>query len=249
MNRNPRIIAIETSSRLGSVAVADGPNLLAEESFTGDLRHGAELLVTMDRLCNCQGWKPTDIDHLYISAGPGSFTGIRIAVTVAKAFAFAHPGVRIVSVPSIGARALNAERAGREQGVDIKTVAVVLEAGRKQIFTAVFETVRPPAASEEFVPGLRTLIEQTVMAPADLLAHTGRPLYLLGEGLDYHRDELTADRVFWLDESYWPGRAGYVLRCGYLRACAGLFAQPDELTPMYLRRPEAVEKWEQLHGP
>jgi len=233
---------------VGSVALALGSELLIERNFTGDLRHAGELLVTMDELTRQQGWAPGDIEHLYVSAGPGSFTGIRIAITAAKTLAFAQP-TRIIAVPSIEAQVLNADLATREQNIDIKTVGVVLEAGRGQIYAAVFEKIVDDNSAEGILPGFRTVIKQAMMSPADLLTRSRRPLYLLGEGLKYHREELTADEVIWLDEKYSSPKAAFVHRCGYLRARAGLFADVDRLVPIYIRRPEAVEKWEKLHGP
>ena len=248
MRNKTRIIAVETSGRIGSVAAALSEQLLSEQSFTDKLRHAAELLPTIRRLCADQNWRPDDIEELYISVGPGSFTGIRIAATLAKTLAFAQ-NTRIVAVPSIEAHVLSADLAENQLALGIKYVAVVLEAGRKQIFSAVFERVSTKSRSADAsLPGFRTVISQAVMTPAELLAQAPRPLFLIGEGINYHRDELSADQVTVLDNKYWQGRAGFVHRCGCLRARAGLFADAEQLEPMYLRRPEAVEKWEQLHG-
>ena len=103
---------------------------------------------------------------------------------------------------------------------------------------------------DDLLPGFRTRIPPTVMSPAELLSRTGRPLYLLGEGLKYHRRELApeGEKVIWLEKKYHQPRAANVHRLGRLRARAGLFTETDKLMPIYLRRPEAVEKWEKLHG-
>lgn len=252
-----RIMAIETSGRIGSVAVALGSQLIAEQNFTAQLKHAAQLLPTMERLCQLQGWRPAEIEHLYVSAGPGSFTGIRIAVTAAKVLAFAQ-NTKITSVPSLEALALNAEKAWQSEKLDIRQVAVVLEAGRGQIFAAVFdrETTDAKAGAKDdsagFVPGFRINLAQTMMRPTELLERTERPLYLIGEGLKYHQQELSPNekdsQIVWLDEKYWQPRAANVHRCGLLRAQKGLFVTADQLKPIYIRRPEAVEKWEKLHG-
>ena len=248
-----RIMAIETSGRIGSVAVGVGSQLVAEQDFGDQLKHGAQLLPTMERLCQLQGWQPGDIDHLYVSAGPGSFTGIRIAVTAAKVLAFAQ-NTKIVPVPSLEALALNAEKAGQDEKLDIKQVATVQEAGRGQIFTAVFdrETTDAKDDSAGLVPGFRINLAQTMMTPAELLERTKRPLYLTGEGLKYHHEELSPNekdsQIVRLDEKYWQPQAANVYRCGLLRAQQGLFVTADQLEPIYLRRPEAVEKWEELYA-
>ena len=89
MGKQKRIIAVETSGRIGSVAVGLDDCLLAQRQFSGALQHSKELMPTIDRIVADQSWRPSDIDELYVSAGPGSFTGIRIAVTLAKTLAFA----------------------------------------------------------------------------------------------------------------------------------------------------------------
>lgn len=269
MKDSTRILIIETSGRIGKVGIAEGSRLVLQESFKSELKHAAQLLPSMDRLCRANNWSPDDIEQVYVSAGPGSFTGIRIGITVAKTLAFAQ-SIKIVSVPSMEALALNAVRAHNQETCLIKNLAVVLQAGRGRVFTAVFEyqpddclsestennnlLKEPKICCEEagggILPGFRILINQTIMTPAELLAQTRRPLFLLGEGLNYYRSELAADGkgVVWLDEKYWSSEVEYVHRCGLCRARAGLFAQPDQLTPIYLRRPEAVEKWEELHA-
>ncbi len=247
-----RIMAIETSGRIGSVAVALGPQLIAEQDFTAQLKHAAQLLPTMERLCQSQGWQPAEIEHLYVSVGPGSFTGIRIAVTAAKVLAFSQ-NTKIIPVPSLEALALNAEKAGQSEKLDIGQVAVVLEAGRGQIFAAVFdrETTDAKDDSAGFIPGFRINLAQTMISPTELLERTERPLYLIGEGLKYHQQELSPNeqdrQIVRLDEKYWQPRAANVHRCGWFRAQKGLFVTADQLKPIYIRRPEAVEKWEKLH--
>src|SRR5437764_519733 len=102
-----RAIAIETSSRIGSLAASDGERVLAEEQFEHGLQHAAQVVPILDRLCRAQGWSPRDVEHLYISAGPGSFTGLRIGVTLAKTMALTT-GVKLVAVPSVRVLAENA---------------------------------------------------------------------------------------------------------------------------------------------
>src|ERR1700677_2746760 len=95
----PRALAIETSGRLGSIAVVDGSAVVAEEPSPHGLKHAADILPIIDRLVRARGWSPADLEHLYVSAGPGSFTGIRIAITLAKTMALAT-GVKLIAVPT-----------------------------------------------------------------------------------------------------------------------------------------------------
>ena len=90
-NGNLLILAVETSGRMGSVSLAQGPKLLAEKQFTGPMRHSAEIFPAIVGLLKHYGKKPNQIEQVHISIGPGSFTGLRIAVTLAKTMALANP--------------------------------------------------------------------------------------------------------------------------------------------------------------
>src|SRR5687767_2083935 len=102
-----RALAIETSGRTGSIALAHDGQILEEQTFPHGLQHAAEILPALDRLTAAQHWKPTDLQELYVSAGPGSFTGLRIGITLAKTLAFAT-GVKLVAVPTVNVLAQNA---------------------------------------------------------------------------------------------------------------------------------------------
>src|SRR3954467_10077441 len=124
----PRGLAVETSGRAGSLAIAEDGHVLAEEQFSHGLKHAAGIIPIIDRLCASRGWKPADIEEIYVSAGPGSFTGLRVGITVAKTLAFAT-GAKLVAVPSGRVIAHNAPP-------EASNVMIVLDAKRDQIFTA-----------------------------------------------------------------------------------------------------------------
>lgn len=228
-----RGLAIETSGRVGSIAVAGDGRTLAEQQFSHGLRHAAGVVPIIDRLCAGQGWGPGDIDEVYVSSGPGSFTGLRVGITVAKTLAFAT-GARVVAVPTVDVLAGNAPAGWAN-------LVIVLDAKRGQIFTASFESrdgqpiARQPAH-------LGTL--------AEMLARTPRPVYLLGEGLPYHQAAIPIDdaQVLRTSPETWQGRASVVAALGYDLARAGRFTDPTRLTPTYIRRAEAEEKYEQSGG-
>ena len=123
-----RSLAIETSGQIGSVALVDSQTLLAERLFPHGLRHAAEMLSLIDQVCVEHGWKPRDIEQIFVSSGPGSFTGLRIGVTCAKTLAFAL-NIPVLAVPTLRVLAENAPAEARH-------VIIVLDAKRGQIFTA-----------------------------------------------------------------------------------------------------------------
>lgn len=243
MKNLPKIIAFETSGRIGSIALAEGDIFLAAQVFDAPQTHSRQALQVAADLVRSVGWTPDDLNEVYVSAGPGSFNGLRVGITAAKTLAFAL-NIPVVAVPSTEVLALNAENISAELG-PIQRLAVIMDAKRRQVFAAVFE---PNPAAQSFIPGYRIFLEATVVTPVDLLAKIPTPLHVLGEGLRWHQDAFTAPGITCLPEPYWQPTAANVHRIGWLRARAGLYARPDELIPIYLRRPEAVEKWEQRHG-
>ena len=232
--QRPRVVAIETSGRLGSVALGVAGELVDVVAFSTEANHAVELLPTIERLTSHRGWPADSIDQFYVSAGPGSFTGLRIGITVARTLALAV-GAKVVAVPTVDVLACNALALPDPPA----HLAVVLDAKRKQVYTAVFRLD---------VRRYRKVVDACVMAPADLLARTERPLAILGEGVAYHRSALTGPEVGVLDQELNRPRAEVVLELGWELACSGQFADVKTLVPIYLRRPEAEDLWSARHG-
>jgi tRNA threonylcarbamoyladenosine biosynthesis protein TsaB len=227
---NVKILALETSGRQGGVAVAHGSDLLAAEAFSTDRNHAVELLPVVDRLTRQVGWTPADLDEVHVSAGPGSFTGLRVGIAFARALALAV-GVRIVRVPTVEVLARNALALTPRP----PHLAVLLDAKRQRVYAATFtlrgdryEIVTPAAEAD----------------PVALLAAAPRPLAVLGEGVPHHRSAVDAAGVALLPEASWPARAEAVLAVGGELATRGAYTAARDLVPIYIRRPEAEEKWE-----
>jgi tRNA threonylcarbamoyladenosine biosynthesis protein TsaB len=247
-----RIVAIETSSRIGSVAVALGPQLLTRRRFSHSLRHAVELMPAIRDLTRDQSWKPADIEHVYVSAGPGSFTGVRIAITVARALHQAI-GCRLIAVPTVDVLALNAP-------AQTENLVVLLDAKRGQIYSARYRRILP---GEDFSPtaahppvrigGWVRTAGPLLTDPEQFIRETPRPLAMIGEGMDYHRAAIRnaagdSTAVAELEQSLWPPRVENVHALGWTLAQAGKFISREDLLPIYLRKPEAEEVWEKKRG-
>jgi len=233
--REQRILVIETSSRVGSVAIATESDLVRAERLPGLMRHAGELMPAIDGMLKQADWPADSLTDAYVSIGPGSFTGLRIAVTVARTLAWSI-GARIVAVPTVDGLSRNVLSATPRP----EHVAVILDAKQAQVFAAAF-TLRNGQYEK--------VIDAHMAPPADFLARCPRPLAVLGEGIPYHRPAIDAAGVAVLNEDLWCPRAEHVLTIGRILARAGRFTPGGELLPLYIRRPEAEEKWERLHGP
>ncbi len=237
-NNNKEIsLAIETSGRIGSVAIGCGDQLLSESAFSGFMKHSTELFPRIETLLGKINKKPSDVRDLYITAGPGSFTGLRIAVTVAKMLNMAHK-TRIIAADSMDVLAENATTYNQTGG-NADCVATVLDAKRNLFFAAVFE---------KHGTGWKKILN-TELVSADELTNKIIDLKkdnvaFLGEGLVYYADKFKAPFSSILDQQYWPATASGLFRVGRKLASSGNFTNPATLTPFYVRRPEAVENWE-----
>jgi tRNA threonylcarbamoyladenosine biosynthesis protein TsaB len=222
-----RALAIETSGRDGSIALVDADTVVAEQQFAHGLKNAAMVLPLIDGMCRAQGWTPADVRTIYVSAGPGSFTGLRIGITLSKSLAFAT-GARIVAVPSTRVLVENAPP-------EAQSVIIVLDAKRDQIFTARFQ--RRSDRWAEIEPAHLDSLSQ-------MLARAPRPVHLLGEGISFHTKFIPADdqSIVVTEPSRWRAQARIVAKLGVEMARRGEFTEPDALSPIYIRRPEAEEK-------
>ena len=82
-----KVLAFDTSSKALSVALLEEENRLAELTLTIKKNHSITLMPTIEFLMASIDWKPTDLDRIVVAEGPGSYTGLRIAVAMAKTLA------------------------------------------------------------------------------------------------------------------------------------------------------------------
>jgi tRNA threonylcarbamoyl adenosine modification protein YeaZ len=247
---NPLILAIETSGRLGSVALAQGDKLLSETRFSGQMRHSAEIFPAVTDLLSRFNKKPDQIEHVYISVGPGSFTGLRIAVTFAKTMALAN-SAKIVAVDTLDCIAANvinftaehAENTEKKNNLcglcdlsgEISRLAVILDAKRGQFFIAVYEKTQD-------VIWKKILPDCLMTTEAFLAQFSDKPIAITGEGLVFYKDKFTHKNVSVLDEKLWNPSAANVHKLGWQLALQKQFADPLTLIPNYIRGPDVTVK-------
>ncbi len=265
MNPKSFILAIETSGRIGSVAIALGKNILAETTFSAPIRHSAEIFPAIGDILDRFSRKPDNIEQVHISAGPGSFTGLRIAVTLAKTMHLAN-AAKIIAVDTLDVIAANANDYIKEKKTTIASnsesfrnhlapgevegplkkdsperIATILDAKRGQFFIAAYQLNTSDKQRTDCNVNWKKIFPDSLMTASQFLDQFTRdeqPIWLLGDGLLYHKDKFKADTVGFLDEKYWSPRASKVLLLGWKKALANKFEDPLTLTPNYLLRPD-----------
>lgn len=224
---------METSCRRGSVALGIGEKPVASMDIGTSGRHAAELVARMDEMLRQAGLTHQDVDELYVSVGPGSFTGLRVGITAARVWAQLRSDLKLVAVPTPLGIAENIA------GDEWTHLAVLLAAKEKTVHATLIKK-----SDECFELCGKSVLVQ----PENLLDIFPTPLILAGEAIEFCGDEvaelLKNDGVLLADESKWMPTAEGVWHAGKKLAAAGEFTEFDLLVPVYARRPEAVRLWE-----
>jgi len=227
------LLALETSGGSLGVALRAESGLLFEENAAAGAWHGKALAPLVRKaLSSCQ-LKPADLEAVAVSLGPGSWTGLRIGLSAAKALAWAAK-LTLLGVPSFEALAWDAAR--HAPGL---ARLLVRDARSEGLFLALFsETPAPPQ---------RWIEESVLSAPAAVAAveqemrkHGGVSLVVCGDRVCLEALATAAARNGWrISDACRHASAGAVAECAWQRLLRGeglkTAAEIHKLAPLYLR--------------
>lgn len=225
-----RILAIDTSTMLGGIAILDESLLIAESRLNVKTTHSERLMTEIEHCLKQSGIKISDIDVFAVATGPGSFTGLRIGLSTVKGFSYAT-GKPIVSVPTLEALAWNFP-------CSKYPVCTMLDARKKEVYAALFKW-------EE--NNFTRLISERAAKPEEFardalrVTHNDKFIFA-GEGAALYRDKIIEaigeKAIFASPEKTVPAPANVAV-LGLKKAKAGEFSEPISLIPMYIRKSEA----------
>ncbi|MBM3305113.1 MAG: tRNA (adenosine(37)-N6)-threonylcarbamoyltransferase complex dimerization subunit type 1 TsaB [Candidatus Aminicenantes bacterium] len=224
-----RILAVDTTTPSGSVALLDNERLLGEFCLESPATHSARLFRAIDALLEAAGLGVGQVDGFAVAAGPGSFTGIRIGLGAVKSLAFAS-GKPVAPVSTLLALAMKPVAEGA------RLVCPLLDAKKEEIYAALFERRRA---------GLEELIAQGVYSSDAFFARlpARRVITFIGGGLEAYREKL-ASHV--RDKARISGRSPFIAaevgRAGFRLIREGQGVSAAGLEPVYFRRSQAEEK-------
>lgn len=220
------VLGIETCTPAGGVALVDGPRLLGVERTTDSKAHSREILPAAMRLLEGAGLRWEDLDAVAASAGPGSFTGVRVGLSIAKALCLAG-APRLVLVSSLEALAFHARPAA-----DGACVAAAFNARMGDVYFALFDAeggrlLDDAAADPE--TAARAIAGALPDGASCVLAGDGAPLLepLLAPHPGARSRPAPPDRA--LPD---PAATAWL---GAAAAARGAFADPASAAPVYLR--------------
>ena len=160
-----RVLAVETSSLAGGVALLDGERLVAEYQLDVSVTHSERLMSAVDRVLADARWTPRDLAGLAVAVGPGSFTGLRIAVSTVKGLALALD-LPIAAVPTLDAMAAALPWAALP-------VCPVLDARKGEVYASLYRWDGE---------AMRREWDYLALAPAALAARLDEPVLVVGDG-------------------------------------------------------------------
>lgn len=219
------VVAIESSTRRASVAVAAGADVRWAE-LESERAHASDLVPTLDRLVREAGAHPRSLAAVIVGTGPGSYTGLRVGLATAIGLARAS-GARILGVPSGEAQCAAVCRPG-------EAMSLLLDARSGEIYFARYRRAEDGGEVE-------VLEAPCVLTPAAARERVGRGEPVCGDatvadvvGLDADaRARLVVDR---------PPDAATLLGLGRARLARGIESRLETIEPLYLRPFVATER-------
>lgn len=216
-----RLLAVDTSTLSCGVAVADGEGLLSESLFTSRQTHSRHLLGMVEETLSRSGLALSDLDGFAVTRGPGSFTGLRIGMSVVKGLAEVA-GKPVAGISTLAALARGAVLAG-------KPTLAMLDARKGEVYAALYA----PDGAELFSP--------EAVSPEGLLERIHGEVLCIGTGAVAYAEaikETLGERAVFAPE-YNTIRPSVVASLAFEAFQQGGGAEAGALTPLYLRKSDA----------
>jgi tRNA threonylcarbamoyladenosine biosynthesis protein TsaB len=234
------ILAFDTATRATAVALcgANREQLEARDDQPPGVRpqHAAKLLPLCAQVLDAAGVSFEELDRVAVGIGPGTFTGLRIGVATARALSRAAD-VGLVGVSTLASVALNAW--GAPEIAEADGVMAVLDARRGEVFAAGW-AAGEPRGDARVEPHGDALLEPAALSPqalAEEVQRLGARVLALGEGAIAFRQVLERSGAFVPDDESALHRVSAVNHCRIARDLEP--SNPDQVTPEYLRLPDA----------
>lgn len=220
----PLLLAIESSGMTCAVGLSQGDNFVDEISAVGKYIHAERLGVFIEHILNNNGMDSNNIDGIVLSAGPGSFTGLRIGYSIAKGLA--HPNnVPLIEIPTLDILA-------HQQGKNDLIILAVIDAFRKELFYAKYsysneQFLRVSEYQLNTIDFLHNVVQDKTM----VVGIESAPL----------RNEIAAmfpNKIIFSDTNQLSVKS--LLKLGYHRYKSSKFSYLQKCEPFYMRKFKGV---------
>lgn len=219
VNMDSRFLILETSHRLGKVALAQGDAIVNQRTLDESRRHARDLVPAIQQLLQAQGWRARDLAAVLVSRGPGSYTGLRVGIMSAKTLAYAT-GCALLAIDTFCAIHLQAPQTAN--------LDVIADGQQNKVYVQRFGTHPEPLA----------------ILPIDVWLESARALQVAvtGPGLEVCADRISGVTV--LPAETWLPTPASLLKIGLARFREGERDDLFGVEPLYLRASSAEETWQ-----
>lgn len=219
MSQIMKLLAWDTSTANFSLALSlDG--LVVDENLQLGIGLSNGIIPAIKSLLQKRNTALQDLDGFCVGIGPGSFTGLRIGLAVAKGFSFALKKP-LIGISSLDILAMNAIKYARK-------ICCVVDAKREKVYAAIYEVQR--GRLKRLSPYLLTDI-------AGLLKRISDETYFIGDGINLYQNQIKqglGKRANFAFSGHWFPRAGNLAKLAQARFNSRKFDDPQKLVPIYL---------------
>ena len=229
-----KILALDTSSIVATVAIMDGEKLMAEYTLNHRKTHSQKLMPILDELLKTCQLRPRDIDVFGVSLGPGSFTGLRIGLATIKAMAQA------LDKPVVGVSTLEGLAYNLAYSKD--RICPIIDGQRDLVYTGLYQWDRD---------GLKGICQDKVIPIRDLLEKLkadGEAIIFVGDAVDKFREEIEekmGSLAIFPPSMFAIARASSIAQLTRIRALQGKLSGVHDILPIYMRKSQAEKQWEE----
>ena len=225
-----KLLAIETSTMIGSVALTDDNELLAEYQIGIRATYSDILFPAIDHILKSANVSIQEVDAFALAQGPGSFTALRIGISVIKGLALAN-NKPVIAIPSLDALAHNMCFS------DI-LICPLIDARRDEVYTAFYK--RGDGHT------LKKLTPDRAIVPEIVLDEIREEVVFLGDGTDLYKDLIVRklkEKVLFSPLHLKYPRASAIAQLAFKKLNLNEVSDIEVMTPLYVRPPEAETKW------
>ena len=217
------LLAIDTATQIAGIALYDQDGLHAEQTWRTSNNHTVELMPYIVHACEQQGLAPAALLAIAVSLGPGSFTGMRVGLSIAKGLALALR-IPVLGIPTLDATAYAHSR-------ESLPVCAVLPAGRGRWCVGCYGTVagKWQRTSDYALLGteaLSTSIQQPTLICGEIYPQLASVLR-----------QAAPERAILASPASSARRTGYLAELAWQRFLAGDYDDLVSLSPIYLQQP------------
>jgi tRNA threonylcarbamoyladenosine biosynthesis protein TsaB len=230
------VLSIDSATESASCAILDNEKLLGEVSLNNKKQHSVVLMPLVDSLLKNLQLTIKDIDGFVISKGPGSFTGLRIGMSMVKGLSQGS-NKPFVSVSSLDALAYNMAYTG---GI----ICPLLDALRDNIYTALYSFENGILVKNTDYMALH--IDELI----ELLKDQNKAVTFIGDAVDKFRDKLQEglQKVSFAPKHLNLARASSLGELGQKLLEDGVYDDLYTSAPIYLRKPQAEREYDKKMG-